>query len=90
MTRLLTSVGALALTAIVGACPAHAMPKGGNLQACIDRCNLNPGRNGSVAQCTAVCRVTAGNNARATAAVRRGSNTTTINNSGNGTGNRRH
>lgn len=70
MTGLLTSVGALALSAIAFGFAAHAMPKGGNLQLCLNRCYDNPGRNGSVEQCTAVCRVTAGNNARATAAHR--------------------
>jgi hypothetical protein len=70
MTRLSTSVGALALAAIAFAFPADAMPKGGNQQACIDRCYINPGRNGSVEQCTAICRATVGN-ARA-AAARRG------------------
>lgn len=88
MTKRLTSVGGLALVAIAVAFPAHARPKGGDQQACIDRCNLNPGRNGSVEQCVAVCRATV-NNARVTAA-HRSSTTTTINNSGNGTGNRRH
>lgn len=84
MTKLLTAVGVLALAAVAFAFPADARPKGGDQQACIDRCNLNPGRNGSVEQCVAVCRATV-NNARATAA-HRSSNTTTINNSGNGRG----
>ncbi|HLH90881.1 MAG TPA: hypothetical protein VKX28_20705 [Xanthobacteraceae bacterium] len=88
MTKLLTAVGVFALAAAAVAFPAHARPKGGDQQACIDRCNLNPGRNGSVEQCVAICRATV-NNARATAAHRT-SNTTTINNGGNGTGNRRH
>jgi hypothetical protein len=89
MTRLLTSVGALAIAAAAVAFPVHAMPKGGNQQACIDRCYNNPGRNGSVEQCTAVCRATVGN-VRA-AAAHRGPSPVTISNSGNGTGNsKRH
>ncbi len=76
MTKLSTSVAALALAAIAVACPAHAMPKGGNLQVCYDRCDVNPGRNGSVEQCRALCRLSAGNNARATAAARRKPNPT--------------
>lgn len=81
MTKLLTSTGALALAAIAFALPAQAKPKGGDQQACIDRCNLNPGRNGSVEQCTAICRATNGN-VRATDAVRRNPSPGTIHSGG--------
>jgi hypothetical protein len=37
MKRFLTSVGALALAAIAGASPAHAVPRA-NLGACLNRC----------------------------------------------------
>lgn len=65
MTRLSTTLGALALAAIAVAYPGHARPRDGGLEACLNRCYSNP--RGSVERCTAVCRLTAGNNTRATA-----------------------
>jgi len=42
MTRLLTSVGALAVAAIALAFPAPAKPKGGDVGQCLNLCNQLP------------------------------------------------
>jgi hypothetical protein len=53
MTRLLTSVGALAVAAMTFAGPADAEPKGGDQQQCINLCYHLP--NQGFARCLNYC-----------------------------------
>jgi hypothetical protein len=70
MTRLLTSGRALALAAIAFACPAHAMPKGGAMQACLAQCAERWGAGWNVA-CQNYCRDRVGTGTNRAAISRR-------------------